>query len=369
MSPSSGEKRQPGNLEPPQQPQLRQMQTPPDPRIPRLPQPSRPFAQVEPPRVQEFEFKGSPPASIFTGTFTGQLSSSSSSAPSPVTYMPQTLFNPLAATTTKSSVVQEDNIKVTVDEEIEPPTLAQNVTIAEIANRNSRRLSQLEETLKTHHIELLAIPPNTPTQGMRTVVPPLHNPFASPGLPSDKQLAPMPEKKSLGFSADLYAISPPSTQLHKKKSTMDISEGSDDQPLDWAKYQNTPEYVSKHPTCALNLVCYRTGTKGCELHQIQTILESRFQDKKSFQLVLKERPSLIATDAQFFRALRDVYLQQMCGFWRKALFLKTLRGIRLLSVRPSTPLSFPCSRLSLNPKVEFNYKLLTMNSSRQQPDR
>jgi hypothetical protein len=101
-----------------------------------------------------------------------------------------------------------------------------------------------------------------------------------------------------------------------------------------AGYQNTPEYVSKHPKCALNLVCFRTGTTGCERHQIQTVLESRFDNKEVFQETIKTIPSLIYSDAQFFYALRDVYENKMCKFWRKALFLKTIRGIRLLSVRP-----------------------------------
>jgi hypothetical protein len=105
---------------------------------------------------------------------------------------------------------------------------------------------------------------------------------------------------------------------------------------------------------------YRTGTKGCELRQIQTILESRFEEKAAFKLAIKESPSLIATDAQFFRALRDVYLQQMCGFWRKALFLKTLRGIRLLSVRPfllsPSPSPSPCPRHPSQHKIKLQLK-------------
>jgi len=199
---------------------------------------------------------------------------------------------------------------------------------------------------------------STPTGGVGSVVPHLDNPFSSPGLPSDAQLKAMTEKGPQDPSGDLPTVSPPITLLHKQSFPKDVSEGNEDQPLDWSEYQNTPEYVSTHPTCALNLVCYRTGTKGCELHQIQTILESRFEDEEAFQLAIKENSSLIATDAQFFRALRDVYLQQMCGFWRKALFLKTLRGIRLLSVEylPITD-------------IQRKDKLILYNSSRQQPDR
>lgn len=97
--------------------------------------------------------------------------------------------------------------------------------------------------------------------------------------------------------------------------------------------QNTLDHVSTYPICALILVCYRMGTKGVELHQIQTVLESRFKDNVDFQTTIRRTPSLISTDAQFFQALRNVYLGKMCGFWRRTFFLKTLRGIQLLSVR------------------------------------
>jgi hypothetical protein len=111
-----------------------------------------------------------------------------------------------------------------------------------------------------------------------------------------------------------------------------VASGEFTNALDRAKYQNTPEYVSKYPKCALNLVCFRGGTIGCQLYQIQTVLESRFESKEVFQQTITILPSLIYSDAELFRALRDIYQNKMCGFWRNVLFLKTLRGIRLLSV-------------------------------------
>lgn len=99
--------------------------------------------------------------------------------------------------------------------------------------------------------------------------------------------------------------------------------------------QDTLHYITTKPTCSLNLVCYRSGARGCELHQIQTVKGSRFKDDAEFQKVLVENPELISRDEQFFNALRDVYLGKMCNFWRRSFFLKTLRGIRLLSVSVS----------------------------------
>jgi hypothetical protein len=98
----------------------------------------------------------------------------------------------------------------------------------------------------------------------------------------------------------------------------------------------TIHYNTSKPTCTLNLVCYRSGSKGCELHQIQTAKRSRFKSEAEFQRMVEETTGLIITDEQFFRALRKVYLGKMCGFWRRVFFLKTLRGIRLLSVSTCT---------------------------------
>ena len=173
--------------------------------------------------------------------------------------------------------------------------------------------------------------PITPGRQMKSVAPPLDNPFASPGLKPRKAFGEPLDESVAGSLITSSVIPPPPTQL-REQNLNGITQGVEKQSTTWAAYQNTPEYVSTHPTCALNLVCYRTGTKGCELHQIQTVLESRFKDNQAFQNTVIENPSLISTDGKFFQALRDVYLGKMCGFWRRAFFLKTLRGIRLLSV-------------------------------------
>ena len=96
--------------------------------------------------------------------------------------------------------------------------------------------------------------------------------------------------------------------------------------------QTSPENKNEKPTCSLNLVCYRSGGRGCEFHQIQTAKRSLFESEDKFRTALAENPELITTDTEFFQALRDVYLGKMSGFWRRAFFLKTLKGIRLLSV-------------------------------------
>jgi hypothetical protein len=122
----------------------------------------------------------------------------------------------------------------------------------------------------------------------------------------------------------------PPQQLHEQNSnetTQRVKHQDKSQPAE----QSTTEYISSHPICSL-LVCCRTGTKGLQSHQIQTVLESRFEDKEDFRNIINHNQNLISTDVQLFQALRDVYLSKMCGFWRRYFSLKTLREIRLLSV-------------------------------------
>lgn len=90
------------------------------------------------------------------------------------------------------------------------------------------------------------------------------------------------------------------------------------------------------PTCSLNLVCYRSGSSGCKLHQVQVTQSIKFEKTEDFAKAIMADRDLITTDAEFFRALRRAYLSEMCGFWRRFFFLKNLRGFRLLSVRQQT---------------------------------
>jgi len=82
----------------------------------------------------------------------------------------------------------------------------------------------------------------------------------------------------------------------------------------------------------LNIVCYRSGAKGCELRQLQTVLASRFKSRDGFLRACNRNPQLISTDRRLFHELRRLYEQEMCDFWRRHFSLKTLRGLRVLSV-------------------------------------
>ena len=256
---------------------------------------------LEPPQLPEFRHPPSFPGGRRIRRTSTSPKDVSSSAILSVPQIPQphsvlqTLPDSPAATTIKSPLIQGKNTATILKEEIGSAASVQNVAIPKSTewSPSVKRRAVAEKTTTTHHhSEELAIGiPSTPTREMELVVPPLDNPFSNPGLPSDRPRTSMEEKGPQDPSADVSTVSPPSTLLHKQGFPKDVSEGDFDQPLDWSKYQNTPEYVSTHPTCALNLVCYRTGAKGCELHQIQTILESRFEDKEAFQLAIKENSS------------------------------------------------------------------------------
>ncbi|KAH7120711.1 hypothetical protein EDB81DRAFT_233269 [Dactylonectria macrodidyma] len=108
------------------------------------------------------------------------------------------------------------------------------------------------------------------------------------------------------------------------------------------------EHVAKSPTCSLNLVCYRSGTQGCKLRQIQTLNRARLPSDAAFAKALREQTQLVATDVAFFRELRTQYLRHMCSFWRRAFSLKTLRGFRLLQFTPTTrPTAVPLDEFEM----------------------
>lgn len=101
--------------------------------------------------------------------------------------------------------------------------------------------------------------------------------------------------------------------------------------------ENPGFYDVTKPTCSLNLVCYRSGAKGCDLLQIQCVLRSMFPGDASFDTVLEANPHLVHTDDRFFREVRRLYTTQMCGFFRRYFSLKTLRAFRVLAVRWPDP--------------------------------
>ena len=58
-------------------------------------------------------------------------------------------------------------------------------------------------------------------------------------------------------------------------------------------------YDTRKPTCSLNLVCYRFGTKGCDLQQIQCILRTKFPSDESFQTTIEANQHLVYSDDRF----------------------------------------------------------------------
>jgi hypothetical protein len=92
------------------------------------------------------------------------------------------------------------------------------------------------------------------------------------------------------------------------------------------------EWDTTRPTCSLPLVCYRSGSRGCERGKVEAAMQSRFASEDAFQKTTAENSKLVKTDKDFFYALRIVYSREMCNFWRRNLSLKSLHGIRLLLV-------------------------------------
>ncbi|KAK4103374.1 hypothetical protein N658DRAFT_505733 [Parathielavia hyrcaniae] len=95
-------------------------------------------------------------------------------------------------------------------------------------------------------------------------------------------------------------------------------------------------YDIAKPTCSLNLVCYRSGAKGCDLVQVQCVRRSMFSSDASFATVVETHPRLVHADDQFFREICRLYTTEMCGFFRRYFSLKTLRAFRVLTFTPTT---------------------------------
>ncbi|ROV86819.1 hypothetical protein VSDG_10149 [Cytospora chrysosperma] len=95
-------------------------------------------------------------------------------------------------------------------------------------------------------------------------------------------------------------------------------------------------YDVKRPTCSLNLVCYRSGAKGCELQQVHCVLRSRFPDDESFDKAVMANGRLVHNDVQFFNEMRRLYISKMCGPMRRYFSLKSLRAFRILAYTPTT---------------------------------
>lgn len=103
--------------------------------------------------------------------------------------------------------------------------------------------------------------------------------------------------------------------------------------------ESIDEFRSRSPsndeveTCALNLLCYRSGSKGCVKRRIEVVARFRFATGAMLVSLLTRKPELITTKKRLFLALRHEYHMGMCGFWREYCSLRTLRQLRVLSVR------------------------------------
>jgi hypothetical protein len=72
--------------------------------------------------------------------------------------------------------------------------------------------------------------------------------------------------------------------------------------------------------------------------QIRVTKQSKYNFKYEYQGAVAEMPTLATTDKALFKAIRDKYSKEICGFWRRWFSLKTLKRLRLLSVLCSFPL-------------------------------
>lgn len=162
-------------------------------------------------------------------------------------------------------------------------------------------------------------------------------PMTSPAYPSYEPMSPAQKAMHDAFWPELTSLTPPVSQ--KPMSTPIIASKAE-HSFGHAPYatknpsngRTSGAYDISRPTCSLNLVCYRGGTEGCILRQLQTVSASRFTTQAAFATTMRNNPGLIATDEALFLELRKSY-NEMSGFRRRYLSLKTLTGLRLLSVR------------------------------------
>lgn len=98
---------------------------------------------------------------------------------------------------------------------------------------------------------------------------------------------------------------------------------------------NNASYDTSKPTCSLNLVCYRSGAKGCDLQQIHCVLLSRLRTLENPLIWLDNNKDLVYNDEQFFKEMRKLYDIRMSSFMRRWFSLKTHKAFRILSVSHS----------------------------------
>ena len=99
----------------------------------------------------------------------------------------------------------------------------------------------------------------------------------------------------------------------------------------------------QRPTCSLSLLCY---SRGYEMSKVRVASREIYNAESKFRQALVKQPDLCTTDKELFIRLKAVYNKELCGFWRRWFSLKSLRSLRLLSVRRSSskPLSYADSQ-------------------------
>lgn len=264
------------------------------------------------------------------------MSSHQISVPPPPTIITQVDFARENATNKSSDISSEVSDQAEKNTPVSRHTPSQATYVA---------LHKLPET--PSEIPQVDTSTETSSSGASGLVPLIdQNPMNSPARsPSDPVSAISPlhrEKHKLIESdpSDVPGLAPPVS--HKRMDTPAVPFSSEVltgevisiQPQMIMPFQPATRaaYDISRPTCSMNLVCYRGGSGGCILRQVQTALESRFSSKEAFQTTIEKNPALISSDAVLFQELCRLY-GDMSGFWRRYFSLKTLRGLRILAVR------------------------------------
>lgn len=134
---------------------------------------------------------------------------------------------------------------------------------------------------------------------------------------------------------------PPVSQLPMSSPNVAQSSGIFDSPgivhgqlaaMEPPDRPNRGHYDITKPTCSLNLVCYRSGAKSCDLQQLHCILRSKFPSSDRFQIVINANKHLVYDDEQFFREMRSLFDIHMSSFVRRWFSLKSHKAFRILAV-------------------------------------
>lgn len=307
-------------------------------RVDSFPQPS---ASVEPPRIDRYVLYDSPLASGDPEEDKEEIG-----APSIVSFEPKrAAFQPKEPSlpAPPESLIEhveetrhgshQNASEASEQVEITPPVrqLTPPPAIYIDANRLTeifRKPSQRNETTRVSTLDVVGLAP-----------PVSQKPMASPVAPSTGSTSPAQKAVHDACWPDVRGLSPPVFQQPMNTPVMasPAQTPTDQHPMNTPIVGCLPNETSRgaydisRPTCSLNLVCYRGGSVGCILRQVQTVSSSRFPTKEAFDATMEKNSQLIATDEAFFYELRRLY-HDMSGIWRRYLSLKTLTGLRLLSV-------------------------------------